>query len=513
MEISYIVLTLAGVAVGAILSYVLVQPKTKLLEETARRDAEKVRQNAKEESERILADGRKFVDELRTNFKREEEQTRNHLQKMQEQADQRLERKESLLEEKSDKLDSAREEYESSIQDLDKTKQELENKLLDQNKELAKIGKLSESEAKETLLNRIEEQYESSLADSLRKKVEIMEKSADEEAANSLIQSIQRYASSVTSENTVTIVKIESDDIKGKIIGREGRNINAFEMITGVDLIVDDTPGAITISCFDTYRRFIAKIALENLIKDGRIHPSKIEESVIKAEKKGEKILIELGQKAVYELGVTGLSDPILKLLGKLKFRSSYGQNVLQHSIEVAYIAEGLANEIPGVDPDICKKAGLLHDIGKSVSHEVEGGHAIIGKEILEKFGLEKAVVDAMKSHHEDFPYETPESRILQAADAVSASRPGARRETMEKYIKRLKELESIAGSFKGVEKVFAIQAGREVRVFVNAKEVNDLEAEKLSLDVAQKIETNCQYPGQVKVVIIRDTRFEGLAK
>ncbi len=513
MEIWYIILALGGVAIGAVLSYLLVQPKTKILEEAARNEADKTRQLAKEEADRILADGRKFVNELREGFKREEEQTRNHLQKTQEQADERLERKEARLEDKSKRLDEAREEYEESIQDLDKTKSELESKLLDQNKELSKIGKLSETEAKDLLLTRIEEQCEKSLAVSMRKKVSVLEKDADEEAANKIIQSIQRYASSVTSENTVTIVKIESDDIKGKIIGREGRNINAFEMITGVDLIVDDTPGAITISCFDTYRRFIAKIALENLIKDGRIHPSKIEESVEKAEAKGEKLLIELGQKATYELEISGLPDPILKLLGKLKFRTSYGQNVLQHSIEVAYIAEGIANQLPGADPEIARKAGLLHDIGKAVSHEVEGGHAIIGKEILEKFGIDQRIVDAMKSHHEDYPYESIESRIMQAADAISASRPGARRETMEKYIKRLKELEAIAGSFRGVDKVFAIQAGREIRVFVNAKEVNDLDSEKLSLEVAEKIETNCQYPGQVKVVVIRDARFEGTAK
>lgn len=284
-------------------------------------------------------------------------------------------------------------------------------------------------------------------------------------------------------------------------------------MLTGVDLIVDDTPGTITISCFDMFRRYIAKIALEELIRDGRIHPSKIEEAVKKAEARADKILLELGKKAAYDLGVSGFSDQILKLIGRLRFRTSYGQNVLQHSIEVAYIAEAMAQELPGADPELCKKAGFVHDIGKAVSHEVEGGHALIGNDILKKFGVDERIRYAMRSHHEDFPYESIESRILQAADAISASRPGARRETLDKYIKRLKELETIAGEFDGVEKVFAIQAGREVRVFVNAKEVDDFTSEKLSFDIARKIEQTCSYPGEVKVAVIRESRYEGVAK
>mgnify|MGYP000498260070 CR=1 FL=1 len=359
----------------------------------------------------------------------------------------------------------------------------------------------------------MEDQCEKDLADLMRKKVEVLEKSADTEASNIIVQSIQRFASNATAEHTVSVVKIDSDDIKGKIIGREGRNINAFEMLAGVDLIIDDAPGAITISSFDLYRRYVAKVALEELLKDGRIHPSKIEEVIKKAQEAADKMLLEIGKRAAQELGVTGLPDQILKLTGRLRFRTSYGQNVLQHSLEVAYLAEGLAYQLPGADPELCKKAGLLHDIGKAVSHEVEGGHAVIGMEILEKFGIEPEVVTAMKSHHEDFPYESLEARVLQAADAISASRPGARRETLEKYIKRLKELETIASSFEGVDKVFAIQAGREVRVFVNAAKVDDLASEKLSFDIARKIESGCQYPGEVVVAVIRESRYEGVAK
>jgi len=305
------------------------------------------------------------------------------------------------------------------------------------------------------------------------------------------------------------------EDIKGKIIGREGRNINAFEMMTGVDVIIDDSPGTVTLASFDMFRRYIAKIAMENLIKDGRIHPSKIEESVKKAQDEADKLILDIGKKACEEvLGMVNFPDPILKLLGRLRFRTSYGQNVLSHSIEVAHIAEAIATQLgDGIDPEVCKKAGLLHDIGKAVSHEVEGGHAVIGVEILEKFGIDKRIVTAMKSHHEDFPYESVEARILQAADAISASRPGARRETLEKYIKRLKELEAISNSFPGVAKAFAIQAGREVRVFVNAKELDDKKAEKVAFDIARKIEKDCDYPGEVKVAVIRENRFEDVAK
>lgn len=509
----FIVLPLVGIAVGSVLSYLFVRPRTKLLEETARSEADRVRETAKSEADRILADGKKFAEDLRETAKREEQQLRDRLVKMQEQADERIMRREEQLEQKAEKTEKAREDYEKSVREFEDKKKQLEDKINSQNEELAKIAKLSTKDAKEELFKRVEAQCESDLAGLMRKKVETLEKAADEEASNVIVQSIQRFASSATSEHTVSVVKIESDDIKGKIIGREGRNINAFEMLTGVDLIVDDTPGTITISSFDPFRRFIAKMALENLIKDGRIHPSKIEEAVQKAEEMADKSLVDLGQKAAQELGVTGLPEPILKMTGKLRFRSSYGQNVLQHSIEVAYLAEGIAHHLPGADPEVCKKAGLLHDIGKAVSHEVEGGHAIIGKEVLEKFQIDPAVVTAMKSHHEDFPYESLEARVLQAADAISASRPGARRETLDKYIKRLKELEAIASSFDGVEKVFAIQAGREMRVFVDAKQINDLDSEKLALEVAKKIEANCQYPGEVKVVVIRDARYEGIAR
>lgn len=513
MDISIIMTGLLGFLGGLLITYVVTKPKAKILEETARREAERLRANAEDEAKRIVSDGRRQIETLRENTKREEHQMRDRLTKMQTQSDERIAKKEDALEQKEARMEKAREEYEESSRKLDEKQKKLDEQLGEQSKTLETIAKLSKEDAKKELLQRVEDQCSTELADSMRKKVELVESVADEEGANIIVQSIQRYASSVTSESTVSVVKIDSDDIKGKIIGREGRNINAFEMMTGVDLIVDDTPGTITISCFDVFRRYVAKIALEELIKDGRIHPSRIEEAVKKAEERADKILLDLGKKASYDLGISGFPDAILKLVGRLRFRTSYGQNVLQHSIEVAYIAESIANDLPGADPEICKKAGLVHDIGKAVSHEVEGGHAVIGNDILKKFGIDEKIIFAMRSHHEDFPYETIESRILQAADAISASRPGARRETMEKYIKRLKELEAIAGSFAGVEKVFAIQAGREVRVFVNAKEVDDLTSEKLSFNIARKIEQDCSYPGEVKVAVIREARYEGVAK
>lgn len=507
------IIATGGVLLGAILSYFLTKPRSKIIEEAAQKSAEQIRKTSEIEAERLLSDGRKQIEHLRENARREEVQVRERLEKMQTQADERLQKREEVLEQKISRAEESREEFEKKQKAIEEAKKELGAKLAEQNDVLSKISGLSKEKAKEKLLDQLEKEYSDDLAKVLHKKVDLMRENADEEASNIIVQSIQRYAAPVTNESTVSVVKLESDDLKGKIIGREGRNINAFEMMTGVDLIVDDTPGTITISCFDMFRRYVAKIALENLIKDGRIHPSKIEEMIKKAQEQADKLILEIGKKAAYDLGITGFSEQILKLIGRLRFRTSYGQNVLQHSIEVAYLAEAIANELPGADPEVCKKAGLVHDIGKAVSHEVEGGHALIGKEILEKFGIDPKIITAMKSHHEDFPYESIESRILQAADAISAARPGSRRETLEKYLKRLKELEAIASGFDGVDKVFAIQAGREVRVFVNAGEMDDLASEKLSLQVAKKIEENCEYPGEVRVAVIRENRFESIAK
>ncbi|PID70590.1 ribonuclease Y [bacterium DOLZORAL124_38_8] len=508
-----ILLPVAGIIVGAILSYFLVKPKSKQLQELAEKDAERTRNAAEKDAKRMIEEARRQAQEMKQTIRTEAEQNQKRFDDLQKKADERMARREETLDARLEKTENAREKYESAKRELEEKKREIQNRLNEQNEELEKISALSKEEAKNLLLERIEEEISPQLAEVMERRVELMRQHADEDAANILVQAIQRYSSATTAETTVTIVKIESDALKGKIIGREGRNINAFEALTGVDVIIDDTPGTITLSSFDTFRRYVAKIALEELLKDGRIHPSSIEESIKKAESSAEKLLLDLGKKAAQELGITGFPEQILRLIGRLRFRSSYGQNVLSHSLEVAWLAEAIAQEVPGADPEVCKRAGLVHDIGKAVSHEVEGGHAVIGMEILEKFGIDPAIVVAMKSHHEDFPYESIEARVLQAADAISASRPGARRETLEKYIKRLKELESIASSFAGVQKVFAIQAGREVRVFVNAAQVNDLESEKLSFEIARKIEKNCQYPGEVRVSVHRESKFEDTAK
>ncbi|MDH3324544.1 MAG: ribonuclease Y [Candidatus Peregrinibacteria bacterium] len=502
-----------GVFFGGLLAYLLARPKSKIIEETAKKEVERLRKNAENDAERIVSDGRAQVSNLRENARKEETQMRERLERIQNQADERISKREEVLEQKIEKSETARENYEKTKKEFEEQEKELQKSLDEQNEKLAEISGLSKKDAEKKLLERLEKEIAPKLDETRHKKVELMRQAADEESTNIIVQSIQRYSSSVTNESTISVVKLDSDDLKGKIIGREGRNINAFETITGVDLIVDDTPGTITISCFDMFRRYVAKIALENLIKDGRIHPSRIEESVKKAQESADKLILDIGKKVCYDLGVSGFPEQILKLIGRLRFRTSYGQNVLQHSIEVAYISEAMAAELPHVDPELCKKAGLVHDIGKAVSHEVEGGHAVIGADILKKFGVDEKIIIAMRSHHEDFPYESIESRVLQAADAISASRPGARRETMEKYLKRLRELETIAGSFPGVDKVFAIQAGREVRVFVNAQKVDDTTSEKLSFDIARKIEEGCEYPGEVKVAVIRENRFEQVAK
>ncbi len=502
-----------GLTIGALVAYFINRPKSKIIEETARREADRILKNAELDAERASSEGRKHIEQLRENVRREETQTRDRLEKMQQQSDERTAKREESLEQKIEKMEKAREDYEKAKEASDEKAKSLSATLEEQNEKLGEIAKMSKEDAQQKLLDNVEKEIAGPLKDTYRRRVELMRQTADEEASNILVQALQRYAAPVTAENTVTVVKIESDDLKGKIIGREGRNINAFEMVTGVDMIIDDTPGTVTISCYDMFRRYVAKLALEEMLKDGRIHPTKIEESVLKAQQSADKLILELGQKAAQELGISGLPDQVLKLVGRLRFRTSYGQNVLKHSMEVAWLAEAIAEQIPGADPEVCKKAGLVHDMGKAVSHEVEGGHAIIGKEILEKFNVDPRVVTAMKSHHEDFPYESIEARILQAADAISAARPGSRRETLEKYIKRLKELENIASSFKGVQKAFAIQAGREVRVFANAEEMDDLAAEKLSFEVARKIEKDCEYPGEVRVAVFRERRFDNVAK
>ena len=380
-----------------------------------------------------------------------------------------------------------------------------------QSTELAKIAAMSREEAKALLLKQAEEDYKAEIVQAIKKsEKELMDK-AKERAKFILADAIQKYAAETATESTATVVNLPSDDLKGRIIGREGRNINAFEEVTGIDVIVDDTPGSIVISGFDLVRRYVAKIALEKLISDGRIHPARIEETVEKTKEEVNNMIKELGEKAAYETGVAGLHPNLIKLLGRLKFRTSYGQNVLKHSMEVAFLAANLASEL-GADVNVCVKAGLLHDIGKAVDHEIQGHHAVIGRDIARKFGLSDAVVHAIEAHHNDPETQTLEAMIVLAANAISNARPGATRENLDSFIKRLEELENTANSFEGIKKSFAVQAGAEVRIFVFSDKVDDLGAIKLAHDIARKIERDLQYPGRIKVNVIRETRAEAMA-
>jgi len=402
-------------------------------------------------------------------------------------------------------LEKKAEEIRQIRREVDETrKQEL--------KRLEKIAGFSKEDAKKVLLQLTEEENR----DIIAKKIKDMEATGQEElnkkAKDIMTSAIQKYAGSHSAEVTTSTVSIPSDEVKGRIIGREGRNIKALERLTGIEIIVDDTPEVIVISGFDPIRREIAKIAIEKLVGDGRIHPTKIEEAVEYAKQEINNKIREAGEAAVYDVGIAGLEPRLVQILGRLRYRTSYGQNALLHSLEVAHLSGALASEL-GTDVAIAKKAGLLHDIGKAIDHEVEGTHVEIGIKILQKFNIGKEIIDAMKPHHEDYPFETPESMIIAAADAISASRPGARKDTLENSLKRLGELEDVVNSFEEVEKSYAIQAGREIRVFVKPDKTDDLGAIKLARAIADKIEKELKYPGEIKVNVIRETRALEVAR
>ena len=379
-------------------------------------------------------------------------------------------------------------------------------------KNLEKVSHLSREEAKKELLDNLEKEYQKDILEKI-KKLEAEGWQRFEKKAKELVAlAIQKVAVSQSQELTTTTITLPNEEIKGRIIGKEGRNIRTLERLTGVEIVVDETPEAVVISGFDPVRRQIAKTALDKLIQDGRIQPAKIEEAVEKAQSEIATQIKDAGEAAVYDTGVVGLDPKIVQLLGRLRFRTSFGQNVLLHSIEVSHLATALAAEI-GADVRVAKKAGLLHDIGKAVDHQVEGSHTDIGVKILEKFGCEKEVITALKSHHEEYPYESLEAIIVQTADAISGARPGARKDTLENYLKRLGDLENIATAFAGVEKAYAIQAGREIRIFVKPEEIDDLAARRLAREIADRIQEELRYPGEIKVNVIRESRVVEYAK
>lgn len=436
----------------------------------------------------------------------------NELEKKVEKDQARLEEKEKLLDEKVKEVERQRDVLKKDSEEITELKSELKDAQKQHREALEKVSKLSEDQAKDELKKELEEEFSEYFAVHVKAMKEKMEEEAEDKAKDLMAQAMQRYASEVATESTATVVQLPSDDVKGKIIGKEGRNINAFEMATGVDVIIDDTPGVIVISGYDLARRYVAKLSMEKLIQDGRIQPARIEEIVQKMKEQVGKMMLEFGKRAVEELGIAGYPQDLLKIIGRLRFRTSYGQNVLKHSVEMAHVGRMLAEEI-GADVRTVVEGCLLHDIGKALDHEVAGTHVEIGVEICKRFKVRPEVIHCVAAHHEDIPMETPEAFIVAAADAISGARPGARRESIEEYFKRLRELEEVAKKFGGVSRAFALSAGREIRVFVDTEKVNDLEQQKLAKDIAQKIEEELTYPGVIKVNVIRERRIEEMAK
>ena len=453
----------------------------------------------------------KAKEEIMNNRKELDQEIKERRGEVQKQ-ESRLMQKEENLEKREGNFEKKERELERELQEIEKQKEEILQLHSEEMAKLQQIASLTKEEAKAKLLSEMDKELTAEKAALIREKEQKAKESAIKNAKEILSYAVQKCAADHSQETTVSIVALPNDDMKGRIIGREGRNIKALETLTGIDLIIDDTPEAVVLSGFDPLRREVAKIALEKLIDDGRIHPAKIEEMVEKAKEEVDTTIKEEGERAVLETGVIGLHPDIVKLIGKLKYRTSYGQNVLKHSIEVSNLARIMAEEL-GLDPKLARRAGLLHDIGKALDHDMEGTHVEIGVEILKKYKENDAVINAVEAHHGDVEPKTLEAVLVQAADAISASRPGARRETVEAYIKRLQNLEEIADSFEGVEKSFAIQAGREVRIIVKPDRISDDKMTILAREVSKKIENEMDYPGQIKVNIIRETRVVDYAK
>jgi len=463
---------------------------------------------AREEAKKIVNEAEKVIEERTAESRQELKEKERQLTK----TESRLIKKEELLDQRQIDLDKEDESIKQAQVKIKADQESLEKLKEKEMTVLEQVSSLSAQEAKEKLLDRVSQTAEQDLLVRMQKLETAGSEKMAERAREILTTAIHRMGNSVQGDVMSTVVSIPNDEVKGKIIGKEGRNIKAFERATGVEIIVDDTPGAITVSSFDPIRRQVARVALENLILDGRIQPAKIEETVEKAREEIDRIIKEKGEQAVYECGVYNLNPKLVSILGRLYFRYSYGQNVLQHSIEMAHIAGMIAEEL-GANVAVAKAGALLHDIGKVMDHEVSGTHVEIGRRILQKFEVKEEIIKAMQAHHEEYPFETIESIIVQVADAISGSRPGARRDTVENYLKRLRELESIANSFPEIEKSYALQAGREIRVFATPEKVSDLGAKNLAREIALRIEQELKYPGEIKITLIRETRITDFAR
>ena len=510
-----IITGILALAVGFYAAYLFLSRKST----KARTKANQIIEDAKKQAEEILRKAQEESARLRMQMLSDIETERKNRIKEVEYQEKRLAEKEQLIDRRADVVARKEQELMKREKNLEhreeavKAKEERYTKLLEEeNIRLERISGLTREEARQILLDNVKEQVKHEAARIAREIKQKAKEEAEREAKEIIAYAIQRCATDHIAETTISVVPLPNDDMKGRIIGREGRNIRTFENITGVEVIIDDTPEAVTLSSFDPVRREVARMALEELVQDGRIHPARIEEVVAKAEKEINELIKKTGEETVLELGLPGLHPELKKLVGKLRFRTSYGQNVLQHSKEVAYLAGIMAGEL-GLDPQIAKRAGLLHDIGKAVPQEYEGTHASIGAELAQRYGEDPIVVNAIEAHHEDVEPMSPYAVIVQAADAISGSRPGARRETLEAYLKRLEKLEEIAKQYDGVGKVFAMQAGREIRIIVEPDKVDDEHTEDLAEDIARQIEKEVKYPGQIKVTVIRETRAVEYAK
>ncbi len=505
----------AGIVGGFFLRKNLVESKLATADEAAK----KVFADAKKEAESLKKEARlQAKEELyksKAEFEKESRNKKYEMQKMEKrlrQKEENLEKKVNLLDQK----DISVAKREKALEPQEKRVKEMEGKytaaLVEQKSLLEKISGMTSSEAKKLLMQNIENEAKLDSARTIRRIEEETKENADKISRNIIAMAIQRYSADYVAEKTVSLVNLPNDEMKGRIIGREGRNIRAIEQLTGVDLIIDDTPEAILISSFDSIKREIARISLEKLITDGRIHPARIEEIVEKVKQEVESTLKEAGERVTFDVGIHKINPEIVRLLGRLKYRTSYDQNVLQHSLEVSYLCGMMASEL-GINVKSAKRAGLLHDIGKAVDHEIEGSHALIGSDLAKKYGENEDIVHAISAHHDDIKPQTVMAVLVQAADALSAARPGARREMLMTYVKHLKDLENIANSFNGVSKSYAVQAGREVRVIVESKDISDDASVVMSKDIAKKVEESLTYPGQIKVTVIRETRSIEYAK
>lgn len=512
MDILYIILPLAAICIGVVIGYVyrrsVAEAKVGRAEDSVKKllaDAQKKAEAVKKET---VLEAKEEIHNLRSEFEKESKERRNEIQRI----ERRLVQREEMLDKKVAGVEAKEEQVGKRLKEVTKSKEDVDEVIKQQIDQLEKISGMTSEEAKGLLLEKVEQETRRDMAVYVREIESKAKEDADRKSREIISNAIQKYAADHVAENTVSVVSLPSDEMKGRIIGREGRNIRALETATGIDLIIDDTPEAVILSGFDPIRREIARIALEKLIIDGRIHPARIEEMVKKAKKEVEKEIHEAGEQAAFETGIHNLHPEIIKLLGRLKYRTSYGQNVLKHSLEVAHLASVMAAEL-GANVKLAKRGGLLHDIGKAVDHEVEGPHIQIGADLARKYRESNDVIHCIQAHHGDIEAQTVEAVLVQSADAISAARPGARRETLENYIKRLEALEEIANSFSGVEKCYAIQAGREVRILVKPEDVDDAGMHLMAKDIVKKIEKDLDYPGQIKVNVIRETRSVDFAK